>query len=168
MHQAVFLQGVQLAGLDFQRLQVLHGFGDGYLVDQDLSLAQRCLRDAVAGLDDAGRRGVGRHLHAGGALEKTADIDSVHGVVRALVNDFEHVARADDGRRNLDTARAPTVRQWHFARAKRHLVAGNRHGLQNGAADHALGALVQIRKVDVRVTHGCHPPGPGPRPCPGA
>ena len=153
MHQAVFLQGVQLAGFKLARLQALHRLWHRHLVDQYLAFAQGGLRNAVAGLDDAGGQGVCAYLHAGGTLKKPPDVDRIDGVVRALVYHFEHVLGPDHRGRHLDATRAPTVGQWHFARAKGHLVARNSHRFENGAADHALGALVQVGKIDMWVAH---------------
>jgi hypothetical protein len=78
----------------------------------------------------------------GGAGKKAADVDGIGGVVGALINHLEHIARADDGRSDLNAARAPAVGQRHFARAKRYLVARNRHRLEQCPADHALGLFV--------------------------
>src|SRR5262249_21350095 len=39
------------------------------------------------------------------------------------------------------------VRQRHLAAAERHLVAGDGHGLEDRAPDHALGVLVEVREV---------------------
>src|SRR5437899_6551098 len=53
---------------------------------------------------------------------------------------------------------APAIGQRHLAAAERHLVARDRHRLQDGAADHALGLLVEIGVVvgallDIGVRH---------------
>ncbi|MPM95259.1 hypothetical protein SDC9_142413 [bioreactor metagenome] len=115
MHQAVFGQRVQCSGFGFAWLQALQGLGHGHLVNDDLAFLQRRFGNAVARLDDAGigcARGDG---NARGALKKAADVDRVDGVVRALIDHLEGVVRSDDRRRDLYAARAPAVRQRHFA-----------------------------------------------------
>ena len=149
MHQAVFGQSVQRAGFGFAGLQALHGLGNGHLVHDDLAFGQRLFGDAVTRLDQRGFVRAGGGVHPRCALKKPADVDRVDGVVRALVDDLEHVLGTDDGSGDLNAARAPAVRQWHLTRSKRHLITRNGHGLQDGAADHALGAFVQIREVHV-------------------
>ena len=140
---------MQGAGFGFARLQALHGLGHGHLVHDDLAFGQRLFGDAVARLDQRGLVGTGGGVHAGCALEKPTDVDRVDRVIRALVNDLEHILGANDRGGDLDAACAPAVRQRHLARTERHLVTRNGHGLQDGAADHAFGALIQIREVHV-------------------
>src|SRR3546814_9733214 len=57
------------------------------------------------------------------------------------------LVRPDHRRRHLDAAGAPAIGQRHLARAERHLVARDGHRLQQGAADHPLGLLVEIGEV---------------------
>ena len=95
--------------------------------------------------------------YAGCTLKKPPDVHRIDRVVRALVNDLEYIVRPDDRSRDLNPASAPAVRQRHLSRAEWHLVAGNRHRLEQCAADHALGALVQVSKVEVGLhIFACH------------
>ena len=50
-------------------------------------------------------------------------------------------------RRHLHAAGAPAIGHRHFARGERDLIAGNRDRLQDRAADHALGLLVEIGEI---------------------
>ena len=86
-------------------------------------------------------------FHPGDALEEAADRHRVGGVVGALVDHLQHVGAADDAGGELNAAGAPAVGHRHLAAAERHLIAGDRHRLEDGAADHALGLLVQITEV---------------------
>ena len=147
MHQPVFGQRVHAPRLRPARLQARQRLGLRHLIDDDLVLAQWLFGDAVAGLDDASPLRCAWWCDAGGAGEEAADRDRVGGVVGALVDHFQHVGGADDGGGDLDAAGAPAIGQRHFAAAERHLMAGDRHRLENGAADHALGLLVQIGEV---------------------
>ena len=88
--------------------------------------------------------------HAGRTGEEVPDADGVGGVVGALVDDLEHVVATDDRGRDLDATGAPTVGQRHFAAAEGHLIAGDRDRLEDGAADHPLGLLVEIGEVIAR------------------
>ena len=106
----------------------------------------------MARLNDAGCGGVGGDLHARGSLEEAPNVDGIDRVVRALINDLEHIRLTNDRSRDLNAARAPAIGQWHFTRTKGYLVAWNGNGLQNGAPNHALGAFVQIGEVNLRVT----------------
>lgn len=84
MHEAVFLERMHLARFGLARLEEAQRFGDRHLVDEDLAGLERCLGDAVAGLDDrrlAGRGGVDRDI--GDLLEEGADRDGVGRVVGA-------------------------------------------------------------------------------------
>ena len=155
VHQPVFGQPMQGAGFGFTRLQPLHRLGHRHLVDDHLPLLQRDFRDAVARLDQRRFTGVRGGRHTRRALEKAPNIDGIDGVVRTLVNDFQHIVRADDRRRDLNSARSPTIGQRHLTRTKRHLVAGNRHRLEQRAADHALGAFVEVGEVEVRLHIVC-------------
>src|SRR5258706_39230 len=75
------------------------------------------------------------------------DRDGVGGVVGALVDDFQRVVAADDTRRHLNAASAPAIRQRYLATGERHLIAGDRHRLQDGATDHPFCLLVEIGEV---------------------
>ena len=55
--------------------------------------------------------------------------------------------RAEQRGGHLDTTRAPAIGQRHLARTEGHLVAGDGHRLQQGAADHPLRVLVQIGEI---------------------
>ena len=120
---------------------------DRHLEDQDLIFSQRRFRDPVAGLDQRRVFGALGGRDAGDALEKLANRHRVGGVVGALVNHLQHVIFADDAGGKLDTAGAPAVGHRHLATAEGHLVAGDGHRFQDGAADHAFGLLVEISKV---------------------
>ena len=119
------------------------------MVNHDLARSQRQLRDAVTGLDHRGFGRVRGGGHVGGFGKELADRHGIGGVVCALVYHFEHVVCAQNTRRHLDATCAPTIRQWHFAAAKRHLVARDGNGFEQAAAYHALGLFVQIREVIV-------------------
>src|SRR5262249_14612915 len=149
VHDAVFLEGVHLARLDLARLQPAQGLGNRHLQDEDLPLAERCLRDAVTRLDERRRVGARRRAHPGRPLEELPDADGVGGVVAALVDHLEDVVGPDDARRHLDAAGPPSVRKRHLAAPERHLVTGNRHRLQERSADHPLRLLVEEREVVV-------------------
>src|SRR4029453_13318961 len=84
---------------------------------------------------------------AGGALEELPDAHRVSGVVGALIDHLEHVVRADEARGVLHAARAPAVGQGHLAAAERHLIAGNRHRLENRPPYHSFGLLVEEGEV---------------------
>src|SRR5262245_24907076 len=147
VHDAVLLQGVHLAGLDLAWLQPAQRLGDRHLEDDDLTLAQRRLRDAMARLDERRRVRARRRAHSGSPLEELPDADGVGGVVGALVDHFEDVIWPDDARRHLDAAGTPSVRERHLAAPERDLMAGDRHGLQERTADHPLRLLVEEREV---------------------
>ncbi len=57
------------------------------------------------------------------------------------------IVGADDRGGHLDAAGAPAIGQRHLAPSERHLIARHRHRLEDGAADHALGLLVEIGEV---------------------
>src|SRR5262244_4358705 len=110
-------------------------------------LAQRRFGNPMPRLDDrrlAGARGGADARRLG---KKFADRHRVGGVVGALVDYLEHVVGAQDRGRDLNAAGAPAVRHRHLTAGKRDLVAGNRDRLEDGAADHALGLLVEIGEV---------------------
>ncbi|MDT4859690.1 hypothetical protein FQZ97_942120 [compost metagenome] len=151
VHRAILRQRVHGAGLGLARLQPAQGLGNRHLEHHGLARAQRRFRDAMAGLDDGRLGGALGGLHAGHAAEEAADIDGVGGVVGTLVDYLEHIGLADDGGGDLDAARTPAVGQRHFAAAERDLVAGDRHGLEQGAAQHALGRFVEVTEVVVLV-----------------
>ena len=147
MHQAVFGQGVHLAGLGLARFELAQRLGDRHLIHQDLALAQGGLRDAVTGLD---HRRLGRALGGrdpGGAHEEAADADRIRRVVGTLVDDLQHVPRADHAGRDLHAAGTPAIGERHLAGAERRLIAGNGDRLEDGPADHPLRLLVQIGEV---------------------
>ena len=144
VHDAVFLQRVEGAGFPFARLQPAQRFGERHLIDHDLRLGQGLLGDAVAGLDDAGLVRAGCGGDAGGLAEKVPDGHGVGGVIRALIDDLEHVVRADDAGSYLNPARAPAAGHGHFAAGEGHLIAGDRHGLEQAAPDHPLGRFVKV------------------------
>jgi len=153
MHRAVFRQCVHGAGLGLARFQPAQRLRDRHLEHHDLALGQRRFRNPVAGLHDRGLCGALGGLHACHAAKETADIDRVGGVVRALVDHLEYVVCADDGGGDLDAAGAPAVGQRHLAAAEGHLVARDRHRLEQRAAQHALGGFVQVAEVVVFVAH---------------
>ena len=148
MHQAVFLERMHLARLGLARLEEAQRLGDRHLVDQHLAGA----RAAASGMRwrvwmivaSPVSRG---HRDIGDLLEEGADRDGVGGVVGALVDDLQHVVRADDRGRHLHAAGAPAIGHRHFAAGERHLVAGDGDRLEDRAADHPLGLLVEIGEV---------------------
>ena len=153
IHQAVLAQRVHGDGFAAARLKPEQRFGHGYLVNQGLRLSERGFGNAVAGLNNAGFGCFFGGFHPGGVGEKTPNIDCIGGVIGALVNHLEHVRAANDAGRNLHAPSAPAIGKRHFAGTKRHLVAGNRHGLEQGPANHFFGALVQKSEVVVLIHH---------------
>ena len=109
-----------------------------HLIDDDLVVAQRLLRNAMARLDDRRVRGIRRGADAGGAGEEAPDGNGIRRVVGALVDDLQHIVSAQDRRGHLNTASAPAVGQRHLARAERHLVAWDRNRLEESATHHPL------------------------------
>ena len=81
----------------------------------------------MAGLDQRRVFGFFGGRDARYPLKEGADRYGVGGVVRALVDDLQHVRLADHAGGNLDAARPPAVGHRHFAAAERHLIARNRH-----------------------------------------
>src|SRR5262249_2206880 len=79
--------------------------------------------------------------------EKLPDRNRIRRVIGTLIDDFEYIVRAEDGCGHLYPTGSPAVGHRHFTACKRHLVARNGDGLENGAPDHALGLLVEIRKI---------------------
>ena len=153
VHQAVFGQCVHGDGLGPARLQPEQRLWHGHLVNNGLRLGQRGLRDPVPGLDDACLRRFFSGFHTCGSRKKAPDVYRIGGVVRTLVNHLEHVLAADDAGRDLHTAGSPAVGKRHLARAKWHLVAGYGYGLEQGAAYHFFGSLVEKTEVVVGVHH---------------
>ena len=153
LHDAVFGERVQRARLRLARLQHAQRLGDRHLEDQDLAFLQRRLGHAVASLDDGRFLGRRRRLDVSHLGEEAADRNGVGRVVGALVDHLQRVVPADDGRRHLDAAGAPSVGQRHLAAAERHLIARHRHRFQDGAADHALGLFVEVGVVVRAVGH---------------
>ena len=147
MHEPVFLERMHAPRLGLARLEEAQRLGDRHLEHQYLILGERQLRDAMARLHDGRVRGRGRDLHAGGLDEELADRHRVGGVVRALVDHLEDVVRPEDRGGDLHAAGAPALRHRHLAARERHLVAGDRDRLEDGAADHPLGLLVEIGEV---------------------
>ena len=148
MHQPVFLQRMHLARLGLARLEEAQRLGDRHLVDD----ASGRPVSGASGMRwrvwmMVALRGLGGHRDIGDLLEEGADRDGVGGVVGALVDDLQHVVRADDRRRHLHAAGAPAIGHRHFAAGERHLVAGNGDALQDRPADHPLGLLVEIGEV---------------------
>lgn len=115
--------------------------------DRDLIVSQRRFRDPVAGLDQRGVFGALGGRDAGHAFEKLTNRYRVGGVVGALIDHLQDVIFPDDAGGKLDTAGSPPVGHRHLATAEGHLVAGDGHRFQDGAADHAFGLLVEISKV---------------------
>ena len=136
-------------GLAATRLQPEQWLGHGHLIHNDLRFSQWPLRDAVAGLNDAGVSRFFSCFNARCTREEPADIDSVGGVVSALINDLEDICTANDAGRDLHAARSPTIGKRHLTRTKRDLVTGNRNRFEHGPPDGFFGALVQKTKVVV-------------------
>ena len=115
MHQAVFRQTMQGAGLGLAGLEALHGLGHRHLINHDLTFRQRHFRNAVTCLYQRRFVRASGRIDACCALKKSPDIDGVDRVVRALVDHFERIVGSDDRGRDLDPPRAPTIGQRHFA-----------------------------------------------------
>ena len=98
MHQPVFLERMHLARLGLARLEEAQRLGDRHLIDQDLAGLELLSGNAVAGLDDRRLAGMRRRRDIGDLGEEGADRDGVGGVVGALVDDLQHIVRADDRR----------------------------------------------------------------------
>src|SRR5262249_891236 len=79
--------------------------------------------------------------------EEAADADRIGGVVGALVDHLEGVVAAEHRCCDLQPAGAPAIGQRHLAAGERDLVAGDRHRLEDGAADHPPGVPVEIAAV---------------------
>ena len=103
----------------------------------------------MTGLNHCGFGRVRGGGHVRGFGKELANRHGIGGVVCALVYHFEHVLSAQNTCRHLNATRAPTIRQWHFAATKRHLIARDGYGFEQAAAYHALGLFVQIREVIV-------------------
>ncbi len=154
VHHPVVVERMHGPGLRLGRLDEAQRLGDRHLVDHDLLAAQRGFRYPVAGLDHRRLRGPFGGGDPGGAGEETPDGYRVGGVVGALVDHLEHVVGTEDGRGHLHAAGAPAVGQRHLAAAEGHLVAGDRHRLEQAAADHALGLLVEVGEVVALLRRG--------------
>ena len=129
------------------RFQPEQRFWLRHLIDQDLVLRERLLRNAMARLDNARLTGHFRCGNPGNTGEEATDRNRIGCIIRALVNHLQHIIGAEDGGRHLNAARTPTVRQRHFACTEGNLVSRDRDGLQDGAADHTLCRLIQIGEV---------------------
>ena len=151
VHEAVVGQPVHRARLDLARLQSLQGLGLRHLVDDDLAFAQRMLGDPMPCLDQRRLDRTRGHRDSSGALEEAPDVHGVHGVVGALVDHLQNVTWPDQRGGHLESTGTPSVGQRHLPRPERHLVARNRDRFQDRPADHALGALVKIGEVEMRV-----------------
>ena len=154
-HQAVIGHRMILARHFLAWFEPAQRFRNRYLVDHDLAGRQRRLGNPVAGLDQRCGGGFFGGRHTGGAAEEAPDVDRVGGVVGTLVDHFQDIGATDDGCGDLNAAGAPAVRQRHFAPAERYLVTRDGNGLQDRAADHALGLLVEVGKVVTLLRLGC-------------
>ena len=153
VHQAVFAERMHAPRLGLARLQEPQRLRDRHLIDQHLPGMQRRFGNPVPGLDHGGVRRRGRGRDAGGLAEEFSDRDRVGGVVRALVDHLQHVVRPEDRRGHLHAAGAPAIGHRHLAAGERHLIAGDRDRLQDRAADHPLGLLVEIGEIVSRRVH---------------
>jgi len=158
--------GMQAARGGLARLEAAQRLGRGHLQHEHLVGAQGTFGNPVARLDERGVLGGVGHLHVGGVGHKLLDVHGVHAVVRALVDHLEHVAAPDDGQRDLQAARAPAAADGHLAGGEGHLVAGDGNALHDGAADLALGRLVE-EGVVITLLHRSPPSLPAPQRRPG-
>ena len=149
MHKPVFGQRVHLAGLRLSRLEKAQRLRNRHLVDEDLLLAKRYFRNAVACLDNAGLAGRFCCGDTGGALEEAANGYSVGCVIGALVDNLQTIVRHQAGSRHLNPSGSPAIGHRHFTTGKGNLIARNRKRLEQGAADHPLCLLVKISEVVV-------------------
>lgn len=102
-------------GFGFPWLDKAQRLRNRHLVDHDLARSQRQLRDAVTGLDTVASA-VCVVVATLAVLAKNWRIDTALVVSCALVYHLKHiVCTAQNTRRHLDAACAPTIRQWHFA-----------------------------------------------------
>ena len=147
MHQPVFFERMHFPGLGLAWLEEAQRFRDRHLIDQHLSFGQFLLGNAVTRLDDRRILRVGGHRDIGDLLEEGADGDRIGRVIGTLVDDLEHIVRADDRGRHLHAAGTPAIGHRHFARSKRHLVAGYRDRFQDRTADHPFRLFVQIGEI---------------------
>ncbi len=152
MHRSVFLQSMHFARLGLAALKPAQRLRYRHLIDENLILPQWCFRYPVAGLNHARFRCALSGLHTGRFGKKLADANRVGRVIRALVNYFQDIIRAQNTCRHLHTTRPPAVWQWHLTAGKRDLVARNSNRLEDDTADAALGLLIQIGKVITRET----------------
>lgn len=157
-HQPVIGVRVQLRAFGRARLQAKERLRHRHLIDEDLTLGERRLRNAVARLDDRRLRRLRRRRDARGAREEATDVDRVRRFVGALIDHLQRIVAADQRGRHLNAARSPAERQRHLARRERHLIARHRDRLEQRAADHPLRLLVEVREVvafgGVRVGRG--------------
>ena len=147
LHDAVLFQGVHGAGFRFTRLDKAQGLRNRHLKNQNLIFRQRRFRNAVTGLDQRRIFGFFGGIDARHALKELANRHGVGGVISPLVDDLQHVRLANDAGGQLNAAGTPAVWHGHFATAERHLITGDSHRFQNGAADHAFSLFIQISKV---------------------
>src|SRR5580692_9786390 len=126
---------------------------DRHLEYENLMFAEGRLRDAMPGLNDGCIACACRCAHARCLDEEISDRHRVGGVVGTLIDYLEYIVRAEDGCSHLHSACPPAVRHRHFTAGERHLISGNGYRLEDGAADHALGLLIQIGKIVDRRVH---------------
>ncbi len=112
----------------------------------------------MPGLDQGG---IGGALGGGSiadSLKELADRHRIGSVICALIDHFQHILIANHAGGDLDAAGAPAVGHRHLTSGERHLIARDRHRFQDGAADGALGLLVEIAVVIAgEFSHGCAP-----------
>ena len=88
MHQAVFGQTMQCPCFCFTGFESLHRLWDGYLINNDLTLRQRHLRDTVARLNQTCFMRTGGHFHTGRSFKESSNIHSIDRIIRSLINHF--------------------------------------------------------------------------------
>ena len=96
MHQAIFFQRMHHARLCLTRLEEAKRLRDWHLVDDDLAMGERRLGNAVAGLDDRCISCPCRRCNIRNLGEKGPDRHRIGGIIGALIDDLEHVVRAQD------------------------------------------------------------------------
>ncbi|QTK80019.1 PhnJ Carbon-Phosphorus Lyase Complex Subunit [Agrobacterium tumefaciens] len=147
VHQAVFFQCMHDTGFRLARLEKAKGLGDWNLIYKHLTGMQVLLRNTVPRLDDGGILRAGGDGHISHLLEEGSNGDGVRGVVRALVDDFQHIVGTKDGGRQLHAAGAPAIGHGHFAGSEGNLVTRNGDGLEDRPADHPLCLFIEISEV---------------------
>jgi hypothetical protein len=152
MHEAVFREGVELAGFRLARLEEPQRLRNRHLEDEHLARMERMFRNAMPRLDDGRVLGARGRGDSRGALEELPDRDRIRRVIGALIDDLQEIVLAENGGRHLHAARAPAIGHRHLARREGHLISGNRDRLQDRAADHPLRLLVEIREIVSRKT----------------